>query len=58
MPAKLTSVFGHAEAEYTIKKSRFIASLQEVHDEAHGGQPSGRVHRFVGGVVQAVGLLR
>lgn len=34
MPAKLTSVFGHAEAEYTIKKSRFIASLQEVHDEA------------------------
>jgi uncharacterized YigZ family protein len=29
----ITSVYGHAEAEYIIKKSRFIASLQEVASE-------------------------
>ena len=29
-----SSVYGTAEAEYTIKKSRFIASLQEIHTES------------------------
>ncbi|MCH4188398.1 MAG: YigZ family protein [Megasphaera sp.] len=29
----ITSVYGHAEAEYIIKKSRFIASLKEVRRE-------------------------
>lgn len=30
----ITSVYGHAETEYIIKKSRFITSLNEVHSEA------------------------
>jgi uncharacterized YigZ family protein len=29
----ITSVFGKAEAEYTIKKSRFIATVQEITNE-------------------------
>ena len=32
----VTSVYGTAEAEYTIKKSRFIASLKEITSPDYG----------------------
>lgn len=34
----ITSVYGHAETECTIKKSRFIVTLQEITDEKEAGR--------------------
>lgn len=41
----ITSVYGQGTAEYTIKKSRFIATLQEIHDESEAAACLERIRK-------------